>query len=108
MGGSFASAPPETVGVNPPSRNGAEIKSTVSGSKPLRTSGEDSLSLGVGGWLLLHGKTEVGTVVAFISGLNRMNDPWGDLVNYFRDLTNAGVKYQMIAQALDKRPARQG
>ena len=32
-----------------------------------------------------------------------MNDPWGDLVNYFRDLTNAGVKYQLIAQALDKR-----
>jgi ABC-type multidrug transport system fused ATPase/permease subunit len=61
--------------------------------------------LSVGGWLLLHGKTEVGTVVAFISGLNRMNDPWGDLVNYFRDLTNAGVKYRMIASALDKRAA---
>ena len=61
--------------------------------------------LSVGGWLLLQGKTEVGTVVAFISGLNRMNDPWGDLVNYFRDLTNAGVKYRMIAAALDKRLA---
>jgi ABC-type bacteriocin/lantibiotic exporter with double-glycine peptidase domain len=61
--------------------------------------------LSVGGWLLLQGKTEVGTVVAFISGLSRMNDPWGDLVNYFRDLTNAGVKYRMIAAALDKRLA---
>jgi len=61
--------------------------------------------LSVGGWLLLHGETEVGTVVAFISGLNRMNDPWGDLVDYFRDLTNAGIKYRMIAQALDKRSA---
>jgi ABC-type bacteriocin/lantibiotic exporter with double-glycine peptidase domain len=61
--------------------------------------------LSVGGWLLLQGKTEVGTVVAFISGLSRMNDPWGDLVNYFRDLTNAGVKYRMIAKALDKRLA---
>jgi len=59
--------------------------------------------LSVGGWLLLHGQTEVGTVVAFISGLNRMNDPWGDLVNYFRDMTNAGVKFRMIAQALDMR-----
>jgi ABC-type multidrug transport system fused ATPase/permease subunit len=63
--------------------------------------------LSVGGWLLLHGETEVSTVVAFISGLNRMNDPWGDLVNYFRDLTNAGVKYRLIAQALDKRSAGQ-
>jgi ABC-type bacteriocin/lantibiotic exporter with double-glycine peptidase domain len=61
--------------------------------------------LSVGGWLLIHGKTEVGTVVAFISGFNRMNDPWGDLVNYFRDLTNASVKYRMIASALDKRGA---
>jgi ABC-type multidrug transport system fused ATPase/permease subunit len=61
--------------------------------------------LSVGGWLLIRGKTEAGTVVAFISGLNRMNDPWGDLVNYFRDLTNAGVKYRMIASALAKRVA---
>jgi ABC-type bacteriocin/lantibiotic exporter with double-glycine peptidase domain len=60
--------------------------------------------LSVGGWLLLHGQTEVGTVVAFISGLNRMNDPWGDLVNYFRDMTNAGVKFRMIVQALGMRP----
>jgi ABC-type multidrug transport system fused ATPase/permease subunit len=59
--------------------------------------------LSVGGWLLLHGKTEVDTVVAFISGLNRMNDPWGDLVNYFRNLTNTSVKYRMIASALNKR-----
>ena len=62
--------------------------------------------LSVGGWLLIQGKTDAGTVVAFISGLNRMNDPWGDLVNYFRDLTNASVKYRMIASALDKRVAK--
>jgi ABC-type bacteriocin/lantibiotic exporter with double-glycine peptidase domain len=59
----------------------------------------------VGGWLLLQGQTEMGTVVAFISGLNRMNDPWGDLVNYFRDLTNVGVKYQLIAEALGNHSA---
>ena len=57
--------------------------------------------LAVGSWLLLQGRTEVGTIVAFISGLGRMNGPWGELVNYFRDLTNAGLKYRMIATALD-------
>jgi ABC-type bacteriocin/lantibiotic exporter with double-glycine peptidase domain len=62
--------------------------------------------LAVGGWLLIQGKTEAGTVIAFISGLNRMSDPWGDLVNYFRDVTNAGVKYRMIVSALDRREAR--
>jgi ABC-type multidrug transport system fused ATPase/permease subunit len=61
--------------------------------------------LAVGGWLLIQGRTEAGTIVAFLSGLNRMNDPWGDLVNYFRDLTNAAVKYRMIASALDPRAA---
>jgi ABC-type bacteriocin/lantibiotic exporter with double-glycine peptidase domain len=55
----------------------------------------------VGSWFVVEGKTEIGTVVAFISGLNRMNDPWGDLVNYFRDLTNAAVKYRLISHVLD-------
>ncbi len=58
--------------------------------------------LAVGGWLVLQGKTEVGTIVAFISGLARMNDPWRDLVNYFREATNAGLKYRMIASELDQ------
>ncbi len=57
--------------------------------------------LAVGGWLVLEGRTEVGTIVAFISGLNRMNDPWGDMVDFFRNLTNTGHKYQMIAAELE-------
>ena len=56
----------------------------------------------VGGWLLLNGRTEVGTIVAFISGLTRMNDPWNDLVDFFRNLMNAGVKYRLIARVLEK------
>jgi ABC-type bacteriocin/lantibiotic exporter with double-glycine peptidase domain len=56
----------------------------------------------VGSLLLIRGQTEVGTVVAFISGLTRTNDPWNDLVTYFRDLTNAGVKFRLIEQAIRK------
>jgi ABC-type bacteriocin/lantibiotic exporter with double-glycine peptidase domain len=59
----------------------------------------------VGGWLLLNGQTEVGTIVAFISGLTRMNDPWNDLVDFFRNLMNAGVKYRLIARVLEKDPS---
>jgi ABC-type bacteriocin/lantibiotic exporter with double-glycine peptidase domain len=55
----------------------------------------------VGGWFVMQGKTEVGTVVAFISGLTKINDPWNDLVTFFRDMTNARVKYQLIAKVLD-------
>lgn len=62
--------------------------------------------LAVGGWLVLQGKTEVGTIVAFISGLSRMNDPWGDLVDFFRNLTNTGLKYRMIAAEFGKQPSQ--
>lgn len=52
-----------------------------------------------GGWLTLQGAIEIGTVVAFISGISRLNDPWGDLVNYFRDLSSIAVKYDLLRRA---------
>lgn len=56
--------------------------------------------LGIGGWFVVHGQTEIGTVVAFVSGLNKINDPWGDIVNWFRDLTVTNTKYTLIAGAI--------
>lgn len=55
----------------------------------------------VGGWFVVEGRTEAGTVVAFISGLDRVNDPWGDLVNYFREMTSSRVKYHLVERALN-------
>jgi len=55
--------------------------------------------LAVGGWFVVHGQTEVGTVVAFISGLAKIVDPWGDMVNWFRDLTSTRTKYALISGA---------
>jgi ABC-type bacteriocin/lantibiotic exporter with double-glycine peptidase domain len=57
--------------------------------------------LAIGSWLVIQGRTEVGTIVAFISGLARMNDPWGDMVDFFRNLTNTGHKFQLIAAELE-------
>jgi ABC-type multidrug transport system fused ATPase/permease subunit len=56
--------------------------------------------LAAGGWFVVKGQTEVGTVVAFLSGLSRVNDPWGDLVNWFRDLTVTATKFRLIAAAV--------
>lgn len=56
----------------------------------------------IGGWFVMQGRIEVGTVVAFVSGLAKVNDPWNDLVTFFRDMTNARVKYQLIAKVLDE------
>jgi hypothetical protein len=33
------------------------------------------------------GQLEVGTVVAIASGLGKLNDPWGDLVNWAREFS---------------------
>lgn len=57
-------------------------------------------ALGVGGWLAVQGRIEVGTVVAFVSGLGRVNDPWGDLVNWFREATAVGMRYRLVAEAV--------
>ena len=58
--------------------------------------------LGVGGWLVIKGQTEVGTLVAFISGLNNLNDPWGDLVNWFQDMMVTSTKYRIFVDAMKK------
>lgn len=58
-------------------------------------------TLAAGGWYVVNGDIEVGTVVAFLSGLAKVNDPWGDIVNWFRDLAVSRVKYRLIVQASD-------
>ena len=66
------------------------------------------MALGVGGWLALEGRIEVGTVVAIVGGLGKLNDPWGDLVNWARELSVVAVKYRLFAEAADwlAEPAR--
>jgi len=56
--------------------------------------------LGVGGWYAVQGRLEVGTVVAFISGLGKVNDPWGDIVNWYRELVVVRVRYRLVAEAV--------
>ncbi len=62
----------------------------------------------IGGWWVYTGHLEIGGVVAFISGIGRMNDPWGDLVNYFRDLNVTQVKYHLLADAVAQLTAPSG
>ncbi|MGO4387798.1 ABC transporter transmembrane domain-containing protein [Microvirga sp. 2YAF29] len=57
--------------------------------------------LALGGYYVIKGEAEVGTVVAFISGLGQLNEPWGDLVNWFRDLKVTQTKYDLISRAVE-------
>lgn len=54
----------------------------------------------LGGYWTIQGETEIGTVVAFLSGFTQINDPWGDLVNWFRDLQVTQTKYGRITGAI--------
>ena len=56
----------------------------------------------IGGWWVYTDRLQIGGVVAFISGISRLNDPWGDLVNYFRDLTVTQVKYRLLANSVNE------
>ena len=60
-----------------------------------------AVALGVGGWQALQGRIEVGTVVAIVGGMGKLNDPWGDLVNWARERSVVQVKYRLFADAMD-------
>lgn len=53
----------------------------------------------LGAWWVLQDDLEAGAIVAFISAIGRLTDPWGDLVNYFREFSVTVVKYQLLAEA---------
>jgi ABC-type multidrug transport system fused ATPase/permease subunit len=55
----------------------------------------------IGGWAVFMGQLEIGGVVAFISGVGRLNDPWGDLVSYARDVSVTNAKFRLIANAVN-------
>jgi ABC-type multidrug transport system fused ATPase/permease subunit len=56
--------------------------------------------LTVGGLLVLHGLTEISTLVVFISGIQRMVDPLGELVNFYRTAAMTFVRYDLIRKRL--------
>jgi len=62
-----------------------------------------AIALGVGGLMVAQHKLELGTVVAIVSGLGKLNDPWGDLVNWGRELSVDAVKYRLFADAVGRR-----
>ncbi|WP_448203850.1 hypothetical protein [Azospirillum sp. sgz302134] len=58
-----------------------------------------AIVLGIGGWYAAKGRIDVGAVVACISGLTKIIDPWGDLINWYREATINRMKYRLIATA---------
>jgi ABC-type bacteriocin/lantibiotic exporter with double-glycine peptidase domain len=54
----------------------------------------------VGGLLVLDGRSDVGTVVASLTGLTRIDGPWRELIAFFRNASTVRVKYEMLVRSL--------
>lgn len=57
----------------------------------------------LGGWLVLKGESDVGTVVASLAGLQRIEGPWRELIAFFRSASTVRVQHEMLAKALSPR-----
>ena len=54
----------------------------------------------IGGWLVLQGRSDVGTVVAATVGLAQVRQPWRLLIAFYRNLSAVRVQFEMIRHAL--------
>jgi ABC-type multidrug transport system fused ATPase/permease subunit len=52
----------------------------------------------IGGYLVIKGATTIGTVVAFMSGFDRLSDPARQLTVFYRSASQAGVHHRKIAE----------
>lgn len=60
----------------------------------------------LGGWLVLHGETDVGTVVAATSGLARIQGPTGFLIAFYRQVSANRIKFELLLELFGPDRAR--
>jgi ABC-type multidrug transport system fused ATPase/permease subunit len=53
-----------------------------------------------GGWLVIEGRSDVGTVVAATVGLNRIQQPWRLLIAFYRNLSAVRVQFELMRGAV--------
>jgi ABC-type multidrug transport system fused ATPase/permease subunit len=56
----------------------------------------------LGGWLVFDGRADIGIVVAAMAGLNRIAQPWRELITFYRELSAARVKFYLLLPALPR------
>ncbi len=60
----------------------------------------DLAVLGVGGYMVIIGQTDIGVVVAFLSGLSKLRSPWRTLVVYFRLVSDTQLRFELLQERL--------
>ncbi|MEM8654653.1 MAG: ABC transporter ATP-binding protein [Pseudomonadota bacterium] len=54
-----------------------------------------------GGYLAIQGEVQVGVIVAFISGLERIGDPIRDLIGSYRAIADARMRFGLLRDSFD-------
>ncbi len=54
----------------------------------------------IGGLMVIHRGIDVGTIVVFISGFQKIAGPWDELVNFYRAASNAQTKYALMRETM--------
>ena len=69
---------------------------------------KDSSSGSTCGWMVLEGRTDVGTVVAATIGLGRIQGPTAFLIAFYRQVSANRIKFELLREVLqpDADPAR--
>jgi len=58
----------------------------------------------LGGYLVIRGDTQVSTLFVFMSGLQKIADPWHQMITFYRTVSNTGVMFDMIRSRLANTP----
>ena len=60
----------------------------------------------LGGWLVMQGRTDVGTVVAATSGLTRIQGPTAFLIAFYRQVSANRIKFELMLELFGPHPER--
>jgi len=52
----------------------------------------------VGGWLAIHGRFDLGALVAFLSANDKLYDPWKELMDFYQTYQDAKVSYNRVME----------
>ncbi len=57
-----------------------------------------------GGYLVINGETEIGVILAFVSGLERLAGPIRELIELYREVAFARIRYGLLLEAAKHTP----
>ncbi|MEN8188922.1 MAG: ABC transporter ATP-binding protein/permease [Thermodesulfobacteriota bacterium] len=57
----------------------------------------------LGGYLLIQGELELGSIVAFLSAQEKLYDPWKELIEFYQVYQDASIRYSKVMSTFDEK-----